>query len=180
MINKKKLIIIVFILVIALTIFLISNILLQATSKNEGDNINNTAQKLSQLKKTEEITFIPDKGVDTNSIVVKDSIKNIEVLSLKLPYQEKFTTEEGVEVEIAINDITLELQNWILPVNVWGIDYQVPEDDPEYQNQKKAFIQASLRVYDFINSQDIDPSKIIISWGGREFIRTTAERWLAE
>ena len=65
-------------------------------------------------------------------------------------------------------------------MQIFGIDYQSPENTTDYAIAKSTFLEAANKVFAWMESKGADPNKIIISWGDRQFIQERAEKWLSE
>lgn len=117
-------------------------------------------------------------GINLDSVEVKDSQKEIAKLSPNLPYQETYTLSKGQRTEVIIPKTELQSNPWILNIQIFDINYQLAEDDPKYLQNKTSFIEASNKVFKWIQSRGVDPNKIIISWGDKDFIQKQAEQWI--
>lgn len=117
-------------------------------------------------------------GVDINSQLVQDSAREINKIGLFIPYQKEIKLSTGVDVSILIPGKELQINAWTLTIQVFGIDYRVTENDKDYEQMRKSFLEASKEVFSWMRSLGIAPEKIIISWGDRAFIQESAEKWL--
>lgn len=117
-------------------------------------------------------------GVDIESDPIKNSQLEIEKLNPSLPFEETLRLESGEEVTILIPSPSLQINPWTLTVQIFGLDYQIPEDDSNYELIKESFLEASANAFGWINSKGANPEKIIISWGDKAFIQESAEKWL--
>ena len=72
----------------------------------------------------------------------------------------------------------LQENTWSLTVQVFGIDYQVPENSQDYQIMKASFREAANAVFEWMKSNGVNPQKTIIRWGDKAFIKQQAEEWL--
>ncbi len=128
------------------------------------------------------ITNIPTttEGIDENSIEVKNSIKEIENLYPHLPYSEELVSSTGVDLSILIPSREFQTNSFTLSVEVFGIDYNMPVDDPNYSNMQASFLEGAEKIFSFIKSKNVDPKKIIFSWGDRLFIQERAQEWLKD
>lgn len=132
-----------------------------------------------EAKPLEQLPTLPPsqgQGTDINSPQVQASRTEIAKLSPSFPYEKNIRTSNGVEATVIISQF--QDSDWMLLVSVFGVDYQVPQNDPQYPVMKKAFQEAVLDTYNWMRSKNADPQNIIISWGDREFIRNRAEEWL--
>ncbi len=127
-------------------------------------------------------TLPPEKGygVDTDSLLVKTSENEIAKLASQLPYSTDFTTQTGIPVSILINPLDKQDNPWTLYVQIYGVDYNVPNEssNENYKRNKDAFRQASQLAFDWIKSKGLNPDRIIIQWGDRRFVEDKAQEWL--
>ena len=125
-------------------------------------------------------TYPPDQGqgIDLGSQFTQTSIAEVQKLYPHLPYLKDYTLSTGLAVSIVIPAKDLQYNPWSLTVQIFGIDYELPPDDPEYQRMKTSFLEAANTVFEWIRSNGADPQKIIVSWGDKAFIQDQAEEWL--
>lgn len=125
-------------------------------------------------------TLAPDQGggLDISSQIMKDSATNISEITGNLPYKKTFTSTNGIPMEIIISSSEYQDNKWTLLVNIFGVDYQVPQDSPDYSRMQLAFREAAADVYLFVKKNGGDPEKIVFKWGDREFIENRAIEWL--
>ncbi len=131
----------------------------------------------------EDIPFVPQSeggGVDLSSSLVQNSQREIAKILPLLPYENKFQSSSGEMIEISIPSASYQETSWVLDVQVFGINYQTIETDPDYQIQKGNFIKAVSEIFGWMKESNINSEKIIINWGDKEYIRRTAEKWLSE
>lgn len=117
-------------------------------------------------------------GIDIESKVASDSAAEILKLQTFLPYLRTFRLTTGLEIDVLINEQALQDNPWSLSIELYGIDYQTPTSDKNYTLMKNSFREAAAGVFSFIESNGINPKKIIFTWGDREFIQSRAEEWL--
>ncbi len=133
--------------------------------------------------KQESLPVIPQSqggGIDVKSQQVRQSTTEINKLTGSLPYLQNLVLTTGQTVDIAIPGKNLQLNAWTLTVQIFGIDYQSPENTTDYAIAKSTFLEATNKVFAWMESKGADPNKIIISWGDRQFIQERAEKWLSE
>lgn len=126
-------------------------------------------------------TYAPNQGqgVNLESTLVQTSMTEIEKLAFYLPYLKEYKLSTNLTVSIVIPAKDLQDNPWTLSVQIFAIDYGVPEDSPDYQVMKTSFIEAANAVFEWMKSLGVDPQKIIIRWGDKAFIKERAEEWLA-
>ena len=125
-------------------------------------------------------TLNPTKGLglDLESAEIKNSIAQIEKIKAKLPYKKSFTSTGGIDVDILIPSYDLLINKWTLSVEIMPLDYEISENDPDYEKTKTAFLEAAGDVLFWLKDNEISTEEIIIQWGDREFIQTRSEEWL--
>lgn len=119
-------------------------------------------------------------GIDENSSLVQGSINEIQKLYPYLPYSKEFVSSTGVEVSILIPRQSLQSNSWTLTAQVFGINYNTSPDQPDYETMRAAFIEASSKVFKWVEQNGADPRKIIYVWGDKKFIQDQTIKWLRE
>lgn len=119
-------------------------------------------------------------GIDLESSIVQQSQSQVTKILPSLPYETNFRSEDGTIISTLIPGAQFQETPWVLDVQIFGIDYQVSQENPSYQAQKVVFLKAAANIFEWLKSQGVDPEKIIISWGDKAYIREQAERWLSE
>jgi len=122
----------------------------------------------------------PEKGIDTKSDLVQQSIQEIDNVSALLPYTTDIQLLDGRTIEIVIPSMSIADNEWTLLVQLFGVDYEIPIDSTEYELEKQAFLEGVTHVNTFFKKNNIDSSKIIIIWGDREFMHKRAQMWLGQ
>lgn len=140
-----------------------------------------TASLLIQSKRNIP-TYSPDngQGVDIGSPTVQTSITEIEKLYPYLPYLKDYQPSTGFTVSIVIPEKELQESPWTLMVQIFGIDYNVPDNTEEYLRMKTSFLETANFIFEWMKSYGVDPEKIFISWGDRILIQDRAEQWLRQ
>ena len=132
-------------------------------------------------KSIEQVPTIPYSkggGIDTNNVIVKESKENIKKLVSALPYKKNIKTSNGLNVEVLIPSADLQQNPWTFTASVYGIDYQVEKNTPEYILMRTAFREGAADILSFVRKQGVDPEKIIFQWGDRVFVEERAQEWL--
>lgn len=133
--------------------------------------------------KQADLPYIPENrggGIDVRSEAVRRSTAEIRKLTSSLPYQQSLNLSTNKTVEILIPSQNLQLNAWTLTVQIFDLDYQIPENDPDYNLAKASFIEAANSIFSWMESKGADPNKMIIVWGDRAFIQERAEQWLSQ
>lgn len=116
-------------------------------------------------------------GIDINSPEIISSKNEIKKISTKVPYKKTIQTGT-ITTETTIPSFELFEYDWVLPVDVYGVDYEITADDPEYNVHKQAFIAAAQDVYFWLKNNGVTTDNIIIQWGDRAFIQERSKEWL--
>jgi len=179
--DHKKLYIVISVLVVVLVILITSSVLLQNKKKSELQPSETSINGTSKFRTILEIpTLGPEQNyaVNTDSLIIKDSIAAIQSLTASLPYEYSFTTSKGIPVKIRISDRTYADNEWTLLVYIFGPDYQIQKNDSEYDANRVAFLEAAQNVFNFLEKNNVDSSQLIIQWGDRAFVQEQSEQWL--
>ncbi len=130
-----------------------------------------------------QVPFIPQQqggGVDTTSSLVTESQAEITKVLPLLPYSKTLTSTNGTTLSILVPDQQYQDTPWLLNVQIYGINYYINPDEPDYNNQKTLFLTAVAYIFNWLRSNNIDANKIIINWGDLQIVRDSSERWLKE
>lgn len=182
--TKARFIIIVLIIIFLVLVGLIA-LLNNASDENESPPLS-IEQAQEAVNDVIEITEVPvlagpnEAGIDINSAEVKLSQRSIQKLEQVLPYTATVTSPDGIEVEVVIPPVDILSNDWTLLVQIFGPDYQVPEDDPQYEIMKRAFLSGVANTLAFLDLHDINHSEIIIQWADRAVLQNRIDQWLEE
>ncbi len=185
--NKKDsylLFIIASITLLLFVIFVIAFILLNRQQEQQPVPTESPSQKSTPIERPVRIKDIPTVpsanggSLNISSAPVQGSAREVEKLYPFLPFTRDLTVSNGTEVTIVIPERELQDDPWKLTVQIFGINYQVTEQEESYATTKQAFIEAANVVFAWMSQQGANPSKVIIKWGDRAFIQERAEQWL--
>lgn len=125
-------------------------------------------------------TYAPEKGqgIDLESEIIASSSAEVEKAYSIVPYIVDYQLTTGLKVSIVVPGKEFQENPWTLTVQIFGIDYQLPQDDPDYQLMKNSFREAAASVLEWLKSNGIDTQKIIIRWGDKALIKERADDWL--
>lgn len=125
-------------------------------------------------------TYVPEqgRGVNLKAPLIKNSTREIEKLYRYLPLNQEVKLSTGLTVSIVIPAKSLQSNPWTLTVQIFGIDYEVPQSDPNYLLMKNSFQEATNIVFNWMKKNNANLQNIIINWGDRKFIQDRAEEWL--
>ena len=119
-----------------------------------------------------------NRTINTSSQAVKTSQTEVAKLYPHLPYFNNFTSATGHKMSIVIPGSAFQDDPWKLTVNVFGVEYQMPENNPDYAREKAAFLEAANKIFTWIESNGADPDLVIIKWGDKTVIQSRAVEWL--
>lgn len=125
--------------------------------------------------------YTPEKGqgIDLESEIIKSSTAEVEKLYPYLPYIIDYQLSTGLTVSVVIPGKDLQENPWTLTVQIFGIDYQIPQDSQDYELMKNSFREAAASVLDWVKTKDVDTQKLIIRWGDKTLIKERAEEWFS-
>ena len=87
-------------------------------------------------------------------------------------------TPANSETTVIISDKTSQTNIWTLEVDVFGLDYRLSQEDSEYALMKKSFQLAVASINKWIKEKGVDPQKIMIIWGDKEYIQNKSQEWM--
>lgn len=125
-------------------------------------------------------TYAPEKGrgIDLEAPLIKNSTREIQKLYKFLPLNREVRLSTGLTVSIIIPAQNLQSNPWTLTVQIFGIDYEVPQSDSRYLLMRNSFQEATRVVFNWMKNNNANLQDIIISWGDRKFIQDRAEEWV--
>ena len=181
---NKKIILFVFLLILFGILLILNNSIKQKTSNTISPTSTppqNNAEKNPSYKKGLFIpTYSPEKGggVDLETPLVANSMKEIQKIYPFLPYEVTIKTPTNQEVDIVIPDKTSQTNQWTLQVDIFGLDYHLIKGTPEYATTKNSFVYAVASLNKWIEGKGADPKKIMVIWGDQEYIQNKSQEWL--
>ncbi len=119
-------------------------------------------------------------GPRIDSPLIQNAIKEKKKGARFFPFEKHILLSTGVEVSIVVPSEKYQHNEWTTTVQIFGIDYDLPVDDPEYERVKNSFLEASGIVFDWMKSHGVDHKRMIINWGDKAFIQERSEQWLGE
>ena len=119
------------------------------------------------------VPFTPGRGWDMNSPLIKASQAEISKLSSSLPHRNKLRTASGRDIDISITGLQHSLD-----ISIYNVQYNaINPMDKDYDVMRSTFLEGAYHVLSWLRSKGIDTSKIIVSWGDRAYIRSSADIW---
>lgn len=102
----------------------------------------------------------------------------VDTIEKKLPiYLESFKTSVGIDASInlyRLNDDEAE----VVRLEIYGLSYLNQESDEKKNPNVTAFKESYGKAIELLESQNIDPKKLIFIYGDKEYVRKTSELWI--
>lgn len=104
----------------------------------------------------------------------------VESIEKKLPiYLENFKTSVGITTSINLyraKDDEAE----VVRLEIYGLSYLNSDSDPKKNPNVTAFKESYLKAIEMLESQNIDPKKLIFIYGDKEYVRKTSQIWIKD
>ena len=102
----------------------------------------------------------------------------VDSIESKLPiYLEDFETSVGITTSINLYRIDDDPAE-IVRLEVYGLSYLNQESDEKKNPNVTAFKESYAKAIEMLESQNIDPKKLIFIYGDKEYVRTTSKHWI--
>ncbi len=102
----------------------------------------------------------------------------VESIEKKLPlYLEKFETSVGITTSINFyraKDDEAE----VVRLEIYGLSYLNSDSDESKNPNVTAFKESYAKAIEMLESQNIDPKKLIFIYGDKEYVRKTSQLWI--
>lgn len=118
-------------------------------------------------------------GIDANAAVTKQSETEIRKLGPFLPYSSTLTLENKREITVHMGALSQQPHPWTLQIDVFGVDFNVPKNDPQYEVEKRAFLEGVTNAITWIRSKQADSARILVVWSDKKFSQDRAVEWLS-
>ncbi len=174
--NKKNIIFILLAVLILVLVFITLN------NKNLSPKKSSTEPLLPQETTTGSKTktyFPPSTDTSQLSNKISDNISQKEVDKVKdlLPlYIDRFSTSVNIDTTINVFQLKSDPKQ-VIHLEIYQINYILSEIKAENPNPT-AFKESFLYIKNFLTEKGVDLSKMQIIYGDRNYIQTTAERWI--
>jgi hypothetical protein len=185
---KNKLLIIIVVCILLLTLLIVVASMIKPRQKVESadavpTSIPTTFPVTTISVRSKTISVIPtlqtdQGGINPQSVQAQASQREIKKITRTLPFEKEVMTSKGIKTSIVIPSADLQDNTWSLYVQIFGIDYNVPESSNDYVIMKQAFRESAQEVFTWLQKNGVDLKSIIIVWGDRKFIQNRAEEWL--
>ena len=139
------------------------------------------------LKKARVVTpkdFLPateqpltDGKFDEAATVSQDSKAQLAKIKDKLPYRKSILSSTGDQITVSTHH---QGDEFTLYVEMFPIEFQSSYEDPNLPRNVLNFREGATFLYNWLKENDVDPSKIFISWGSKAYTQETARQWLNE
>lgn len=118
--------------------------------------------------------------VDENSPDVLAAISEKEKIAGKLPiYIEGFKTLAGVTTTLNVYTIP-EDPDYLIHVEIYGIDYSDPNLNQEGNQNAKAFIESFNKIKELLSEKGADITNIYFMFGAKPYIQSAADSLIKE
>lgn len=96
----------------------------------------------------------------------------------KLPlYLESFKTSVGITTSINIYRASDD-EAEIVRLEIYGLSYLNSDSDEKKNPNVTAFKESYAKALEMLESQNIDPKKLIFIYGDKEYVRQTTQIWI--
>jgi len=151
----------------AISISILILVLLLSPKKKTSTSIAEPSTPSSRIELTD-----LSKGKRNETMIYVDSIES------KLPiYLEDFETSVGITTSINLYRIDDDPAE-IVRLEVYGLSYLNQESDEKKNPNVTAFKESYAKAIEMLESQNIDPKKLIFIYGDKEYVRTTSKHWI--
>jgi hypothetical protein len=118
-------------------------------------------------------------NINLDSEKVKGAIiSKQKLVESKLPiYIKNFQTSVGIYTTLNVYTI-LEDSNYLIHIEIYGIDYQYEETDPTKNPYVTAFIESFNEIKKQLSQKGIDIKNIYFIMGGKKVIIETSDLWI--
>lgn len=140
-------------------------------------------------KKPSEISTEPgatSPGVEREELVDLSKEKRqqamiyVESIEKKLPlYLDSFHTSVGIITTINIYRLKDD-EAEVVRLEVYGLSYLNEDSDPVKNPNVTAYKESYLKAIEMLESQNIDPKKLIFIYGDKEYVRKTTLKWISD
>jgi len=104
----------------------------------------------------------------------------VDAIEDKLPlYLESFPTSVGIDTTINLyRQETDEAE--IVRLEIYGLSYLNQETDETKNPNVTAYKESYAKAIEMLESQNIDPKRLIFIYGDKEYVRKTTELWISK
>lgn len=161
--NKKF-----FLIAAGITIFILILVLIFSPKKSQGPASNFTPQPESE--RPELIDLARDQR--NQAMIYVSTIED------KLPlYLESFKTSPGITTSINIYRASDD-EAEIVRLEIYGLSYLNSDSDEKKNPNVTAYKESYAKALEMLESQNIDPKKLIFIYGDKEYVRQTTQIWI--
>lgn len=118
-------------------------------------------------------------NINSDSEQVKVAIiSKQKLVESKLPiYIENFQTSVGITTTLNVYTIP-EDPSYLVNIDIYNIDYQYQETDPNKNPNVTAFIESFNEIKKHLAERGVDIKNLYFIFGGRKVIEETADLWI--
>lgn len=153
-----------------ISIFILILILIISPKKNVSPTTSPDPQATSQLR-TELVDLSKEKR--------DQAMIYVATIEDKLPlYLESFETSVGITTSINIYRLDDD-EAEVVRLEIYGLSYLNAESDESKNPNVTAFKESYLKAIEMLESQNIDPKRLVFIYGDKQYVRETTQVWLS-
>lgn len=116
--------------------------------------------------------------IDLNKEKRNQAMIYVSAIEDKLPiYLESFETSVGITTSINIYRVGDD-EAEIVRLEIYGLSYLNSDSDEKKNPNVTAYKESYAKALEMLESQNIDPKKLIFIYGDKEYVRQTTQIWI--
>lgn len=116
--------------------------------------------------------------IDLNKEKRDQAMIYVASIEKKLPlYLKSFDTSVGITTSINLYRASDD-EAEVVRLEIYGLSYLNPESDEKKNPNVTAFKESYSKAIEMLESQNIDPRKLIFIYGDKEYVRKTSQIWI--
>lgn len=116
--------------------------------------------------------------VDLSKERRNQAIIYVDQIEKKLPlYLESFNTSVGITTSINLYRLDTD-EAEIVRLEIYGLSYLNSDSNEKKNPNVTAFKESYQKAISMLESNNIDPKKLIFVYGDKEYVRVTSEAWI--
>lgn len=157
-------------LLIAASVSLIFLLLVIVLSPKKNIDSQPSSNPNIEISRTELIDLSKNKREEAKAYVAS--------IEKKLPiYIDKFPTSVDITTSINIYRVRDD-EPEIMRLEIYGISYLNRDSNEKTNPNVTAFKESYQKALEMLESQNIDPKKLIFVYGDKQYVRETTETWI--
>lgn len=156
-------------LAVGISTFILILVIILSPKQNRSSRLQDPESQISP-ERTELVDLAKEKR--------QQAMIYVESIEKKLPlYLESFDTSVGIPTSINIYRLKDD-EAEIVRLEIYGLSYLNRETDPTKNPNVVAFKESYAKAIEMLESQNIDPHKLIFIYGDKEYVRITSQQWV--